>query len=326
MQIVKKSYVYQDSRHNAFTDLKYHNGYYYLAFRNGTSHLGKEADGQVIVMRSKDAEDWEKMEFPRVDGDVRDCKFLKVGNELSLLIPYRRKGILRKWNFGTLESKLLKGVWSEPEKLIDNWIAWRPKLLNDTLYIPVFWHGRGMDDYDNWKVGVMLGKKVKEIYRGKGANETELFSWNDEIYAIVRREGLNALLLCMKGRKFRWELPSQFQSPAVWQLTKDKFLIIGREFRMDDLLSVKAWLNAFGPDSIRDLDVEWCESIVMGVLDMKKGTLRMMPPLVEGKNNDCGYCGIEKKGKNLLVSFYDGWSDKSAIYIVEIKIEEKDLR
>ena len=74
--------VYSDGAHNAFTDLAYFNGAYYLGFRHGETHAS--LDGEIRVMRSADMKTWEPCGTIDTAGDDRDAKLIAVGDTLYL--------------------------------------------------------------------------------------------------------------------------------------------------------------------------------------------------------------------------------------------------
>lgn len=319
MQVLSNEMVYaghrNDNCHNAFTDLKKYFGYYYIAFRSGNSHLS--SNSQVKVMRSKDAITWEELKFPKINGDVRDCKFYHLGKELMLFIPYRKCNLstLFKWKYGTLQSIFNPRTleWSKPQEFRKNWISWRPKTINGKRCVPMFWHGSNSDmtNFNKWKVGLLSNGNVDILYEGDGANEMEIFEYEKTTYAILRRETMDAVLLCVDTKKVMMELPGTFHSPVVYPLEKGKFLIAARE----------AVMKTTFEDVIEDrLYGSQHEYIVLWELDARKKTIKKVCDLVGGRGKDCGYCGIEKKGDNLLISYYVGNHVVSDIYIAEIEL------
>lgn len=319
MKVLNTTKVYGDGHHNAFTDLKYYRGYYYLAFRNGLAHISPKS--QVKVMRSRDGISWKEMPFPSVDGDVRDCKFGELHGTLLLLIPYRHKR-LWWWKFGTLMSKMEKGKWMAPAKLMEDWIAWRPKVLNNNLYLPAFWHGSGMGNFKNWRAGILVDdeKEFEVVYSGGAANEMEVFQHKGCIYGLVRREGQIAVIQGIRGTKDQYTMNNTVQSPVVYPITEDKFLVIGRNTTVID---ADPWERVFMPDSCRGFVFK--EELAVYILDMDSHQQTFLGNIAGGMKRDCGYAGIVKKGDNYLISYYEGSHGHANIYTAEIKLEPIDL-
>jgi hypothetical protein len=65
--------VTNGDRHNAFTDLAYWNGHYYLCYREGATH--SSMDGEIVVLRSSDFRNWSPCGRLKTLGDDRDPHF-----------------------------------------------------------------------------------------------------------------------------------------------------------------------------------------------------------------------------------------------------------
>ena len=74
--------AFGDGRHNAFTDLTFWHGAFYLCFRNGTSH--GSMDGLIKIMRSADARTWEPCGELDTLGDDRDPHFAATEDALHV--------------------------------------------------------------------------------------------------------------------------------------------------------------------------------------------------------------------------------------------------
>jgi len=75
--------VYADNNHNAFTDLCRFRDDYYLTFRSCPEGHGISSAASIVVLRSKDAQTWEKVHmFSVPDRDTRDPHLLVFKNQL----------------------------------------------------------------------------------------------------------------------------------------------------------------------------------------------------------------------------------------------------
>ena len=75
--------VYNDGNHNAFTDLCYFKGRYFLTFRNCPDGHMLFTTSRILVMGSDDGQTWELVyEFQVPNRDVRDPHFLIFANKL----------------------------------------------------------------------------------------------------------------------------------------------------------------------------------------------------------------------------------------------------
>lgn len=75
--------VYGDGRHNAFTDLLLWREHYYLCFRAAENH-GLEPPGEIVVLRSRDLQSWERCGRLSTAGDDRDPKLVDMGDRLAV--------------------------------------------------------------------------------------------------------------------------------------------------------------------------------------------------------------------------------------------------
>ncbi len=75
--------VVADGYHNAFTDLTYWRGHYYLGYRQAQSH-GIDPPGNVILLRSTDLTEWEQVVSFDTGGDDRDPKLLATAECLAV--------------------------------------------------------------------------------------------------------------------------------------------------------------------------------------------------------------------------------------------------
>lgn len=74
--------AYSDGMHNAFTDLAYWKGAYFLGFRHGASHMSM--DGEIRVMKSADMKTWTPCATVDTFGDDRDAKLVATDDTLYL--------------------------------------------------------------------------------------------------------------------------------------------------------------------------------------------------------------------------------------------------
>ncbi len=83
MRIASLRQLYNDGNHNAFTDLCRFGEYLYLTFRSCPDGHMIFASSQIVVLRSRDAQQWEQVyTFSVPDRDVRDPHFLVFQDKL----------------------------------------------------------------------------------------------------------------------------------------------------------------------------------------------------------------------------------------------------
>jgi hypothetical protein len=179
-----------DGAHNSNTDLIHFGGAFYLAHQTSPWHFGSE-ESRLIVRRSADARQWEKMaEFQAPGEELRDPKFAVIGGRLFL---YALRN--RAWEpepYTTVYTISEDGASWGP--LIDvrpeGWLFWSPETIDSkTWHVPAYWreHGRSIllrsSDGVNWS-------KVSEIYEGERNDETAIkFLPDGRMIATLRLEG-----------------------------------------------------------------------------------------------------------------------------------------
>ena len=85
--------LFADGNHNAFTDLMYWNGQYYLCFRTARSH-GVNSPGDIVIYRSPDLTGWELCAHMDTGGDDRDAKLIDAGTGSGWFsVPGFRDGV-----------------------------------------------------------------------------------------------------------------------------------------------------------------------------------------------------------------------------------------
>ena len=138
--------IYSDGRHNAFTDMEYWKGHYYVAFRNGNGHARPgpvEVQGNITVLRSKGLREWEVCRIS-TEGDDRDPSLLDMGDELALIfgsaVPQDPKRLLYeeggKSRCQTQVAFTTDGtIWSSPQPVFEpgSWL-WQVERFGDTCY------------------------------------------------------------------------------------------------------------------------------------------------------------------------------------------------
>ncbi len=83
-KLVSLTRVSGETGYNAFTDLTFYEGYFWITYRTGTRHVSP--DGQVIVQRSRDGYHWEIVEcIQHLGEDLRDPRLRVIEGRLILL-------------------------------------------------------------------------------------------------------------------------------------------------------------------------------------------------------------------------------------------------
>ena len=179
--------VVNNGKHNAFTDLIYWKGEFYLTYRIADFHSGS-IKSKIVTMSSPDAKKWKELALLDGNGsDIRDPKFAIVRDRLFIFTlkgaHFFASPTKSAYSFST-DGK----SWTKFEDInFTGWLIWRPKTADGiTWYAPFFWHNLGQSylmkstDCINWS---FTGK----LYNGDNANETEMTFVNDSTLMAVGR-------------------------------------------------------------------------------------------------------------------------------------------
>ncbi len=95
-EIVRQTTVARDGMHNAFTDLQYWQGNYWVGYRKGTSHASM--DGEAVVAVSNDRQRFREVAHLKMPGDCRDPKLLPIDkNLMAAYFPSWPDGAHKRW-------------------------------------------------------------------------------------------------------------------------------------------------------------------------------------------------------------------------------------
>ncbi|MEM1506890.1 MAG: sialidase family protein [Candidatus Bathyarchaeia archaeon] len=243
-KIISHRTVVRDGWHNAFTDLCFWRGAYWLTYRRGSAHISR--DGEIIVMRSEDLKRWRKTARLKTVGDDRDPKLCAVEDRLYVYfgtwLP-KPEGWLDNY-YGPLISHVAftdDGFnWSNPIQAYGrNCWLWRVRYHNGVFYSAAYgWsdprekHRSFLDllvsdDGLNWrKHSRIAGEEDKP-------NEADLlFQGDGELWCIARsgRSPDHSLFYYSKPPYLEWgriDLKITIHCPAFCKCG-DKILVAGR--------------------------------------------------------------------------------------------------
>ena len=285
--------VYEDGRHNAFTDLVEWRGEYYVAFRNASSHFDPtKADGRIFIMKSKDLTNWAKVGEIHVEGwDNRDPKLYVLGDKLYLFTQSwsPEEKTHRTFMFYTQDGS----KWEGPHDC-GEYVYWRPRYFAGYTYVAAYRGWKGGEegvvhllkskDCANWELVTIMAK-------GDYVNETDLFFIDNEAIAFSRRErgARTTLMLKSKYPFTEWrskELSEIIQSPAILK-HRGMTLLAGRY-----------------------VDKELKKPSKTALFTLINGDVRLIYEFPSGGDN--AYPGLLEVGDGLIaVSYYSSHETKS---------------
>ena len=196
--------IYGDGRHNAFTDLLFWKGHYYLGFRTAEQH-GLLPNGDVLVLRSRDLHTWEPCARFDTGGDDRDPKLVNAGDRLAVMFGTW----VPRWGDGTrsipgLSHDMISHValsrdglcWSVPRQVhgVNYWL-WRT-LATEEGYWCAAYHFPVRQDRDRRSIHLLhspdlLNWTLRSVMKvGGGCGEAALYRpAPNTLHCILRAEG-----------------------------------------------------------------------------------------------------------------------------------------
>ena len=247
--------AYSDGAHNAFTDLAYFNGAYYLGFRRGETHAS--LDGEIRVMRSADMKTWEPCGTIDTAGDDRDAKLIAVGDTLYLYfgtwdIVHRPghdtpdRGSVRTY-FSTTKDGT---TWSNVQGIYEPgfWL-WRVRHHDGAFYSAAYTAVRPKPDARETRllrsVDGLTWDLVSVVTKDRLAGEADILWRPDGAVWVLTRTGDkpgDAEWLTSDSTMQKWTgkgTGTPIHSPvfATW---KDRVFVAGRDYRKEGS-TTKLW-------------------------------------------------------------------------------------
>ena len=185
-------------------DIVAHGDAYYLAFRTAPSHFAS-ADTELHVLRSVDRETWTWEQTLALETDLREPRFLSVGDRLHLYFAKLGTSSTAFEPGGALVvTRAADGTWTDPTDLFgpdDTFIPWRTRWHDDRAMMIGYRGGAdvyafdeaaeieiswlGSDDGETWDDWVPGSGPVQV----GGGSETDLaFTPDGTVVAVIRNE------------------------------------------------------------------------------------------------------------------------------------------
>ena len=307
--IITVNKVYGDgSKYCAFTSLLKRGGIYYLAFREGDSHVSDGDYGIIRILYSKDAKQWNQYQTLRADNkDLRDPNLTITPDGHLLIICGARihhpSGYYYTKSYYALENG---NVFSEVQPLnfppeIDGpfgcWL-WKLTWRGGYGYGAAFYNDGVKDRLTliNTVDGINYNI-VSDIIIDESINETSIqFLPSDEMIALVRSEH--------EGYICRSLYPY-----TEWSLKKTNIFLAGQDFIIHDnhLVCATRMITNIGERT----------ALWFGDLDGNFQWAYILPSY--GDNCDTAYSGIIVEKDRWLLSYYSKHqTEKTSIYLATI--------
>ncbi|MFN4260702.1 MAG: exo-alpha-sialidase [Gemmataceae bacterium] len=314
--------IWDQGKHNAFTDLIRWHGNWYCVFREAEAHVG--GDGQIRVLASPDGQKWQSVALIEEEGiDLRDPKLSITPDDRLMIVAggsvYKgTKTIMGRQPRVTFSNDGRN--WTPTQRVLDEgeWL-WRVTWHKGKAYgVSYNASMRGSKEAQDaaksnqpappgpadWKLKLFVsadGVKYDLITHLDVAghpNETTLrFLPDDTMIAMVRREG---------GNTRGWIGVSK-PPYKEWQWHETKYRFGGPNFIV--LPDGSMWA------ATRQYDAQ--RKTVVGPLTVKS----FEPALELPSGGDTSYAGLVWHEGQLWVSYYSSHEGKSSIYLARARLE-----
>jgi hypothetical protein len=301
-KLIRLNTVTRDGFHNAFTDMQFWNGCFWISYRKGATHIS--LDSQAIIACSADKCRFYEAAKIKIAGDVRDPKMVVVGPDrmalLVCVVPYGYEAEqLQQYICFSKD-----GVnFDEPKSILppNHWL-WRVVPFNGKYYGACYLdlpkkdpaagglHVRTQlmvsDDLLKWEKVSQIGQDDMALC------ETGMyFTQSQELWTVTRRnnESFAALLAIAKPPYTDWEyhhLNTSIEAPII--------------FEQGGVLYVSGRSH-----NVRDgrMDHPHAEPEGLAIWRLERGKVTSVLRLPAA--GDCSYPGIAKDPSGrLFISYY----------------------
>lgn len=316
-EIVEVKKIWDEGKHNAFTDLIRWKDRWWCTFREADDHVG--GDGAIRVLTSTDGAKWESAARLTEAGiDLRDPKFS--------VTPSGR--LMLNCGGSVYEGRTLKGkqsrvlfsddghTWTAPQRILSEgeW-NWRVTWHNGVAYSAVY-RSSGPSSQPGPEWGLVLYQstdgvkwdRVKELEVKGRPNETTLrFDANGEMIAMVRREAADTMGYIGRAKppytQWTWQTSNhRLGGPNFIRIPAGPWITGTRDYT-----NLKQGKNTGAKTILAELE--------------KDGRLTPLATFPSG--GDTSYQGLVWHDGLLWMSYYSSHEGKTSIYLAKVKIEAR---
>lgn len=302
LQLKHVNKIWDRGDHNAFTDLCWFQGNFYLVFRQASDHVSN--DGQVVVLISSDGVSWNlSAEIYQAETDLRDPKIIVTPDQRLLLSC---AGVKRDLAGTPLQSYIYFStdgkIWSAPKAVgtLNHWL-WRYRFVGDCAYAvayfapeeATYFYKLSLDGQALLYCDPLFSKQQN----GLGyPNEHDLFTLDDgSLGCLLRRDADTG------SAQLGLALPPY----NVWQWRDLEVRIGGPVLLRLSTGSLLAAVRLYQPTRTS-----------LCLLDVDKG--RLEEQLVLPSGGDTSYAGLVEQQGTIWCSYYSSHEGKTAIYMAQI--------
>jgi len=297
--------IWDQGRHNAFTDLIRFQDKWCCCFREADAHVG--GDGQLRILESIDGEIWKSNALLAEDGiDLRDPKLsIMPDGRLMVVAGGSVYGGTKKFQGRQPRVAFSKDghQWSPTQKVLEtgDWL-WRVTWHNGTAYGLSYNLTPGTQDMERFlkfyhSSDGLIWKSVASFdIPGKPNESTVRFLPNGEVMALVRREA---------GDRGGW-IGTSRPPYTDWKFAPTKVRLGGPNFIELPDGSLVAGSRDHSQNAVK-----------CSLFRMTRDSLQ--PVLTLPSGGDCSYPGLVWYDGLLWVSYYSSHEGKTSIYLAKIK-------
>ncbi len=295
--------IWDAAPHNAFTNLRHHDGQWYCVFREGQGHVSP--DGALRVLGSADGEKWESLAKVTSDtADLRDAQITVMPDGRLMLsgagalhnpVPVKHQSVAYYSEDGR--------TWSPPTEIGDpNVWLWRITWHKGTAY-GIGYSTSGDDRFIRlYKStdGAHFETLVERLRDTEYSNESALvFLEDDTCYCLLRRDqnGVSGLLGRAEPPYTEWtwkDLGVRIGGPNMIRLPDGRFVAAVRLYD-GEVRTGLCWV------------------------DTEAGTLTEFLSLPSG--GDTSYPGLVWHEDLLWISYYASHEGKTSIYLAKVRFD-----
>jgi hypothetical protein len=316
-EILEVRKIWDEGRHNAFTDLVRWRDRWWCTFREAEDHVG--GDGAIRVLTSTDGKTWESAARLTEKGiDLRDPKLT--------IMPSGK--LMLNCGGSVYEGRTLKGKqsrvmyssdgrsWTAPQRILNEgeWL-WRVTWHNGVAYGAVYTATTASSvPGPEWLLAIhrstdgVKWELVKQMDVKGRPNETTLrFKSNGDAIAMVRREADDRMgyigYASPPYTKWTWQVCNhRFGGQNFIQLPNGIWIAATRDYT-----NIKPGSSAGTRTILAELGADG----------------KLAPLVTFPSDGDTSYPGLVWHDGTLAVSYYSSHEGKSAIYFARVKVETR---
>ncbi len=313
LSLVSYRKIWDEAKHNAFTDLIKHEGQYYCVFREGVTHAPTnegDENGRIRILKSANGETWTSQALlEKTSCDLRDPKLsITPDGRLMVLMGGSVKYIGGfPQSIGSQVSFMDEAGNFSPVQSVNidpairtgrDWL-WRVTWYKGTGYGVVF-HKFEQPDYKIFLVKTTDGidyQTISQLQLTDQPNEATISITDDNMCIVVRREVGDCqgkIGYCnYPFMTWNWhDLGFRLGGPNLITLPDGNMLLASRGYRSGNYTAL------FGLDSNYQ---------AVKLLEFPSG------------GTDTGYPGVIIVNDELWVSYYSSHEGKASIYLAKVK-------